>query len=106
MDYKKFGGGGLLGEAEPVGDGGSEADIDIHNITPKSLEKVPRLVQNFNNGIKVMDRFLKLAKNLRQYEFAFALANETMKYANTTQRVELWWKTLANAYGARFTKES
>jgi len=100
MDYKKFGGGGLLGEAEPAGEA-----VDMHDANP-SFDKIPKMVTSFNTGLARMDIFLKKAKNLKQYEFAFALANEVYKYANTTQRVELWWKSLANAYGARFVKES
>lgn len=100
MDYKRLGGEGLLGEAEPA----TAEAVDVHDPNP-TLDKIPKMVSNFNTGLQRMDIFLKKAKNMQQYTFAFALANEVFKYANTAQRVELWWKTLASAYNTRFVKE-
>ncbi len=105
MDYKRDGGGRLMGEAEPAAAAAAAAEaVDMHDPNP-TFDKIPKMVSNFNTGLQRLDIFLKKAKNLQQYQFAFALAGEVFKYANTAQRVELYWKTLANAYGARFVKE-
>ncbi len=98
MDYKRFGGEKLLGESDPLA-------VDVTSAENQTFDKIPQMIASFNTGLTRLEYFLKRAKNLQQYQFAFHLGNELLKTANTVQKVNLIWKIFADSYTSRFVKE-
>lgn len=100
MDYKRTGGSGLLGEMDNT----ATTAVAAAEASP-SMDKIPQMITSFTTGITRLDYFLKRAKSLAQYQFAFTLGMELMKTANTVQKVNMVWKTIADAHTSRFVKE-
>jgi len=90
----------LLGEVDVT----TTSNVDTHGENP-SYDKIPQMISSFTTGLSRLDYYLKRAKNIPQYQFAFELANQLMKTANTVAKVQAVWKTISSAYSGRFVKE-